>query len=342
MVFGIPFVAVLVNTLLFGHLLQENAPSQFGVCIIIALVYTSVYWFSFRFIFKYIALKYKGTSQNKKRQIITAICVLIGYFCIQIILDIFLKSLLQKYTMVTEPNSVLKLITSMVFTVLIMAVYEGIYLSHQIRKSEEEKNLIIRENINSQLAGLKNQINPHFLFNSLNTLSSLVHEDAERADAFIGKLSKVYRYILDKNDEHLVTLKDELNYLNSYVYLMKERFGENLVYIEEIDNAHLNKYILPLSLQITFENCVKHNMISKEKPLFITVKATSPGDYLTISNNLQKIKFPNTKTAVGLDNIIKRYGFFTKKEVVIEEQQAIFKVALPLLQKEAFKKVALQ
>jgi two-component system, LytTR family, sensor kinase len=133
-----------------------------------------------------------------------------------------------------------------------------------------------------------------------------------------------------------------LNYLNSYVYLMKERFGENLVYIEEIDNAHLNKYILPLSLQITFENCVKHNMISKEKPLFITVKATSPGDYLTISNNLQKIKFPNTKTAVGLDNIIKRYGFFTKKEVVIEEQQAIFKVALPLLQKEAFKKVALQ
>jgi two-component system, LytTR family, sensor kinase len=272
---------------------------------------------------------------------LTAMIVLCGYILLQLVLDVILHGILVKYTDVKEPHAVLKTITSMLFIVLVLAIYESIYLNMQIRFSEQEKMLVIKENINSQLAGLKNQINPHFLFNSLNTLSSLVHEDANRAEAFVLKLSKVYRYILDKNDEHLVHIKDELNYLQSYVYLMKERFGDNIIYEEQIDQRLLHKYILPLSLQITFENCIKHNIISKEKPLYIKLVTSEKGDYLTISNKLQKINFPEVKTAVGLDNIKKRYSYFTDKEVVIVENDQSFSVSLPLLDKDALTKIIL-
>lgn len=341
MIIGIPFVAVLINTLLFGHLLQDNAPSQFGICIVIALIYTSFYWLTFRTMFRYVAARYPAISDNKKRRTLTAIIVLCGYIALQFFLDVLLHGLLIKYTDVKEPHAILKIITSMLFIVLVLAIYESIYLNMQIRYSEQEKLQVMKENINSRLAGLKNQINPHFLFNSLNTLSSLVHEDANRADAFVGKLSKVYRYILDKNDEHLVQVKDELNYLQSYVYLMKERFGDNIVYEEQIDPSLLQKYILPLSLQITFENCIKHNIISKEKPLHITLMTSEKGDYLTITNNLQKINFPEVKTAVGLDNIKKRYSYFTDKEVVINEANQLFSVSLPLLDKDALSKIVI-
>ncbi len=337
MVFGIPFVAILVNTLLFGHLLQDNDTSQFSACIVIALIYTSIYWFFFRLIFMYVGKKYAGVNQNKKRQVITSIYVILGYLFLQFVLDAILHENIHKLVIVQEPNSALKVITSLVFTVLILAVYEGIYLSNQIRQSEVEKSQILRESIDSQLAGLKNQINPHFLFNSLNTLSSLVHEDADRADAFISKLANVYRYLLEKKDDHLVTLKDELNYLHSYVHLMKERFGDNLHYNEKVDALAVSKFILPLSLQITFENCIKHNIITKEKPLYITINTSLDGQSLTISNNLQKIKFPDAKTSVGLDNIKQRYNFFTDRQVIVNEGDGHFTVTLPLLPKDSFK-----
>ncbi len=339
MVFGIPFVSVLINTLLYGHLLQDNARSQFGACIIIALIYTSIYWVSFRMIFRFFVIKYPDTIHNKKRQVITSLFVLGTYFILQFILDIFLRLVLKNQTSIPEPDAVLKIITSLIFTVLVLAVYEGLYLSLKIRQNEEEKNQMIQDSISSQLAGLKNQINPHFLFNSLNTLSSLVHEDADRADAFIGKLSKVYRYILDKYDDHLVTLGDEMNYLHSYLYLMKERFGENLHYTEKIDDKLLHKYVLPMSLQITFENCLKHNIITKEKPLFITVETSDDGKHIIISNNLQKLIFPSTTKALGLENIKKRYNFFTDSQVIIDEKENVFKVILPLLDDDSFKKI---
>ncbi len=338
-ILGIPFVALLVNTLLFGQLLQVNSTSAFTYCMFIGLVYTSVYWFGFREIFKFIGTKYKGITQNKKRQLITALFVIVGYFFLQFILDIILHNVLINMTEIKQPSSLLKIITSMIFTVLILVIYESIYLSNQIREIEKEKSQIIKENISSQLASLKDQINPHFLFNSLNTLSSLVHEDANRADAFVQKLANVYRYILENNTNQIVSLKHELSYLHSYIHLMKERFGENLVYVEKIDAAFLDKYIIPLSLQITFENCVKHNIISKEKPLHITIEGN--GNYLYITNNLQKINFPNDKASVGLENIKQRFHFFTDMQVKVEENTNEFIVGIPLLNNDSLKNAKL-
>jgi two-component system, LytTR family, sensor kinase len=300
----------------------------------ISIIYTTIYWFSFRALYKFIGKRFPGRHQNKKRQVITSISVIVGFFLLQLFLDSFLVSYLKQYLATTNPDFLLKVITSFIFTILILSLYEGIYLSHQVQRTLKENEQMMRENVTSQLAGLKNQVNPHFLFNSLNTLSSLVHEDANRADAFIGKLSKVYRYILDKNDDHTVSLEEEIKYLHSYIHLMKERFGNNIIYTEKIDPSLLHKCIMPFSLQITFENCVKHNIITKEKPLNIHIETSVDSEYLFITNNLQKLTFPEEKSSVGLENIKRRYSFFTAKPVHVLEDETTFKVGLPLLKME--------
>ena len=193
-------------------------------------------------------------------------------------------------------------------------------------KIEKLKN----ENLKTHFESLKSQVNPHFLFNSLNALSSLVYDNQERAVEFIHKLSGVYRYVLDQQNEEVVELSEEMNFLKSYVYLNKIRFGDNFnVDFKATDQSTDQLMIPPVALQMLVENAIKHNEISQEHPLKIDVKTSK--DSVTVSNNINPLKAEKPDSSgLGLTNIRERYGLLTDREIVIIDQPA-FSVTLPLL-----------
>ncbi len=178
-----------------------------------------------------------------------------------------------------------------------------------------------------QYQSLKNQLNPHFLFNSLNTLSNLVYDDQEKAIEFIQKLSKIYRYVLEVQKEELVTIKQELVFLENYLGLQKLRFGENLQIAIQVLNQDL--LIPPLSLQLLLENCIKHNIVSSDEPLKITISETE--GHIIIKNNLQPKDLQESSTGIGLENIKSRLAYFTEKPLLITKSEREFIVQVPVL-----------
>ncbi|MFZ6665966.1 sensor histidine kinase [Peijinzhouia sedimentorum] len=185
------------------------------------------------------------------------------------------------------------------------------------------------ENITSRFEALKSQVNPHFLFNSLNSLSDLVYEDADLAAKFIKQLSEVYRYVLDSREKDLVPLDEELKFLHSYLFLQKIRFGEKLQFEVNLPNSSALQ-IPPVSLQILAENALKHNIVSQEDPLQISI--FQEGNYLVFRNNLQKKTVLKEESAgIGLANIEARFEILSHQKVQIEEAGGYFTVKLPLI-----------
>ena len=215
-------------------------------------------------------------------------------------------------------------------TIMIIAIYESIYFMNELRKSVEEKETLKRESLNAQLSALKTQVNPHFLFNNLNTLVSIIPEDPQRAVDFVQQMSKVYRHILEVKDEHSIPLKEELDVLKAYAFLLKTRFGENLEISINVPEEKLKKKIIPLSLQILMENAIKHNIVSSEKPLRIDVFAED--GRLVVSNNLQKKNQVVESTGIGLDNLRNRYKLMSDRKVEVSESEANFTVSIPLIE----------
>lgn len=188
----------------------------------------------------------------------------------------------------------------------------------------------------SQLQGLKSQVNPHFLFNSLNSLSSLIHEDEDAAEAFLNEMSKVYRYMLRNDDEQLVMLADELRFLASYEHLLTARYGEGLSIRVETDEASSEQFLPPLTLQVIIENTFTQNTLSKANPLVITIRTA--GNQLIIKNNVQpKMLSDSMDFETGLDNLVKKYQLLNRPAVVIESNDKERVIRLPLItsQREA-------
>lgn len=213
--------------------------------------------------------------------------------------------------------------------VMLFANARGFFLAWRQLAINEEK--LKSETLSSRYESLKNQVNPHFLFNSLNVLTSLVYKDQDEAAKFIKKLSEVYRYVLDTRDQEVVNIDQELEFLNSYLFLQKMRFGDSLqISIDLGGNSGIQ--VPPLSLQMLVENAIKHNEVSKEMPLTIDLKMEE-GEYIVVSNNLQKknIIKKEESAKVGLSNIKARYEFLTNKPVLIEDSNGSFSVSLPVL-----------
>lgn len=178
-----------------------------------------------------------------------------------------------------------------------------------------------------QLKALVNQVNPHFLFNNLHTLNSLVKQDANLAEQFIYQLAKVYRYLLNGNQSHAVYIQEEKKFLNAYFFLLNIRFG-NCINIEFKDIS-TNFKVAPITLQMLIENAIKHNIAEKENPLNIEI--FEEGNYLVVKNNLQLKSSVGYTSGIGLKNIFERYHLLSKQLVLIEENNAHFIVKLPNL-----------
>ncbi|MCB0804678.1 MAG: histidine kinase [Bacteroidales bacterium] len=187
------------------------------------------------------------------------------------------------------------------------------------------------ENIISQFETLKSQVNPHFLFNSLNVLSSLIFIDQDKAAKFVRQLSKVYRYVLDHKDMDTIVLREELPFIESYIFLLKTRFDQNLQVKIEIPEEKMDHKVAPMVIQLLVENAIKHNVISRLKPLSVSITATSEDDYLTVSNNLQLKSSTERSSRIGLSNIRKRYDYLSGKKVDIIHDENHFTVKIPLL-----------
>ncbi|OXG09067.1 histidine kinase [Flavobacterium araucananum] len=182
-------------------------------------------------------------------------------------------------------------------------------------------------NLGAQYELLKQQVNPHFLFNSLNTLKSMVDIQDPQSSDFILKLSDFYRFTLESRKLDLIPLREELQILDSYVYLLKARFEDGFVLENQVDQKQYDSAVPPFTLQLLIENCIKHNVVSLDKPLYI--KLYTDGDFLVIENKIQ-LKRGVLSTGVGLDNINQRFMHLIHKEIEIEKNETIFKVKIPM------------
>jgi LytS/YehU family sensor histidine kinase len=214
-------------------------------------------------------------------------------------------------------------------SIMIIAIYESIYFMNELRASVEESENLKRESLSAQLNALRSQVNPHFLFNNLNTLCSLIPENPKHAVDFVQQLSKVYRHILEVKDEKSILLKDEIDLLKAYTFLLKTRFDKNLDVTIDIPTEKLQKRIVPLSLQILMENAIKHNIVSADKPLHIDISTVNGS--LVVSNNLQMKNQVNECTGIGLDNIRNRYKLISEKPVNVTTNDNNFTVSIPLI-----------
>jgi two-component system LytT family sensor kinase len=212
---------------------------------------------------------------------------------------------------------------------MIVGMYEAIYQQFLLKETQKQKNELLRMQMQQQLDNLKGKVNPHFLFNSLNTLSSLIYSDTAKAEQFVEELSAVYRYMLKNNEDDLATLKEELEFIGSYFILIKIRFAEAIMTTIEVPEG-LKKYKLPaISLQILVENAIKHNIISKAQPLHISIRAER--ETLIVSNNLQKKPQTLASERMGLNYIVSKYAMVNRKGVEIDESFDQFTVKLPLI-----------
>lgn len=208
-----------------------------------------------------------------------------------------------------------------------------VFYMNKLKKTQIEAEQLKKISIEAQFEALRSQINPHFLFNCFNVLSTLVYKDADMSAKFIAQLSHVYRYLLYNQEKKVVLLKEELAFLDSYLFLLKIRFGENMSVENQIREEDGEKrFIAPAVLQMLIENAIKHNIVSKKNPL--SIRIFTENEWLGVSNNLQEKEVKEFSTQVGLKNISSRYRFLSNEEVKIERTPHEFTVRIPLVRVE--------
>jgi len=324
-------VLVFIQLLTGGKInLDFNLLVNFGY----TMLYGYSLYFSNSFVFSKLDHFFKDDRFNQKRIFIGGIASfvvsMIVVFLMRIFEDVIIeKKSLSEFLSTEKPsNYIVAMVITLIITLGIHAFY--FYKAYQENKVKEQK--VIAGTASAQFESLKNQIDPHFLFNSLNVLSSLIEENPESAQKFTTSLSKIYRYVLEQKDKELVSVQEELNFAKTYMNLLKMRF-ENSITFELPENFNNEEAkVVPLSLQLLLENCIKHNVVSESKPLHIKIYIEN--NLLVVENNLQKKEVLSDRKGVGLQNIVNRYAILTKRNVMVEERENTFKVLLPILTKQ--------
>lgn len=220
---------------------------------------------------------------------------------------------------------------ALIITIVISIFFHALYFYRALQDKKVKEQKIIAGTASAKFDALKNQLDPHFLFNSLNVLTSLIEEDADQAQKFTTSLSKVYRYVLEQKNKDLVTVDEELQFAKTYIRLLKMRFEDSIIFEIPENCTNPEAKIVPLSLQLLLENAVKHNIVTSSRPLHI--KVFEEGNSLVIQNNLQEKQVVKKSSGVGLRNIQQRYSILSNKEVQITKTAKSFSVAVPILTK---------
>ena len=213
----------------------------------------------------------------------------------------------------------------------LLAGFETLYHYAKLRYTEKEKEQLEKDKLRAELNQLKGIVNPHFLFNNLNSLSSLIGENPVKAEAFLDELTKVFRYLLRNNQAELATLGQELQFIQSYYHLLQTRYGSGININIRLDGKYGEWLLPPLTLQLLIENAVKHNSLHKEHPLEIELSST-PGNWLMVRNTIFKREGVVESMGFGLQNINARYKMLHLPEIIIEKDQHFFTVIIPLIE----------
>lgn len=337
LVLGIAISSAIAGVLMFiefafGRDFQLNTALIREVCyyFVYGIGLTAINsWF-----FNYLNCEVVWDKYKKYRILIgvlgSIILTIAGIFMIRMMLSlVFEGETLAEFVRNEVPaNYVISLLITLIVSMFFHMVY--FYKKSQENKVKEQK--IIAGTASAKFESLKNQIDPHFLFNSLNVLSSLIEENPDNAQRFTTSLSKVYRYVLEQKDKELVSVEEELSFAKTYMNLLKMRFENSLFYELPGEIPNPESKVVPLSLQLLLENTVKHNIVSEQKPLHIRIFIEN--DYLVIQNDFQKKDVLQDRQGVGLQNIINRYGIISKRKVLIEQNDRHFSVSIPILTKQ--------
>lgn len=319
-------IALFITERLLFKVSNDNLLEQF----IVLQLYSFVITFANTILNEKINKFVTWEEQPKKRLLYGAIGSIIVTMLIIVLLRLFVVVFIQHNTfedfLNTKPAYY---IYSFIILMNILIVIHAIHFFKAMTEKKVKKHKVISKTQSAKFESLKNQLDPHFLFNSLNVLTSLIEENPKKAEKFTTKLSKIYRYVLTQKNEDLVLATQELTFANTYTDLLKMRFEDALIFDipEKLSNENLK--IIPLSLQLLLENAVKHNVITSDKKL--RIKIYEEENYLVIENNIHKKSTLEKSTKVGLQNIVDRYSLLTKSQVIIKNDNKTFSVRLPLL-----------
>lgn len=327
------WIAFAVSIVVF--LMNPKTLENYFYGLLICLVYSFFLGISNGFVNKFLSKKYSWTEETTKRTILgivvtvivnVIVCYLCGYINFVVI---------QKTATAEEFFSDKYAFTNW-FTINIALLASAFlhaksFMEEWKRASRKEvvEQKLIAKSANAQFESLKNQLDPHFLFNSLNVLSSLIDENPNQAQRFTASMSKIYRYVLEQKDKELVTVEEEIEFAKIYCDLLKTRFEDSVNFEFKVKDTDLKSFVVPLSLQLLLENCIKHNFATSSKPLNITIY--SENGYLFIENNLQEREQVKDSAGIGLSNIVQRYSLLTKTNVYIEKSNEFFRVKIPIL-----------
>ena len=326
------FLVLLVIKLITGKTIQLNE------YLLINFGYTMIYgitlYFANAFLFIYLDDVFKVERFTKRRIILgflgSFVISVFAIFLLRIVEDVLIED--KSFEVFLQNETLANYVVTIIMTFVVTLAFHSFffYKAYQEKKLKEQK--IIANVASAQFESLKNQIDPHFLFNSLNVLSSLIEENPESAQKFTTSLSKVYRYVLEQKDKELVSVAEELQFAKTYMNLLKMRFENSITFEipEQLENIEAK--VVPLSLQLILENCIKHNVVSATKPLHIKISVAH--NELIITNNLQKKEVLQDRKGVGLQNIVNRYAILTNRKVKITETTETFSVQLPILTKQ--------
>ena len=328
---GIFCILTLINVL-------NGASLKFDENLKYTFLYTILYTVSLHLantsLFIFLDSVFKEERFSKRRIFIgfalSFVLSLTVIFVLRVFEDVIVEG--KTFSNFIENESPSNYIIASVFTFVIISAVHIIYLYKYYQETKLKEQKIIAGTANAKFESLKNQIDPHFLFNSLNVLSSLIEENPENAQRFTTSLSKIYRYVLEQKDKELVTVSEELAFAKTYMNLLKMRFENSITYElpDNFDNSDAK--VVPLSLQLLLENTIKHNVVSENKPLHIKIYIKD--NFLVVENNLQKKEVLQDRKGVGLQNIVSRYAILSERKVLIDENKEAFAVYLPILTKQ--------
>ncbi|GAB3168275.1 histidine kinase [Telluribacter humicola] len=290
-------------------------------------------WLTIRGLMDAFRWKFPGYEDTIKRVAWTiVVSAIIGIFLNTLLFDFY--GIIVGKVPITPAVFMRHLGPMLFFSALVVGGHEVIYSFYELRRIDKEKEELKKAHLQSQLDSLKSQVNPHFLFNSLSSLQSLIATSPERAEQFVEELSTVYRYLLQSNQDELVTLRQELTFINSYFHLLKTRYGTGIQLNIRVEEMALD-YLLPsLTLQLLLENAVKHNVISPRRPLiieFTTHHVVGEMMQMQVSNNLQRKVQTVASSQMGLNNIMTKFRLLNQPDIAVTDSDGFFTIIFPLI-----------
>lgn len=330
--FILTFVVSLINFIFSGFQIQRISTLQWwSLAFLYSFVLTGLNATYFNFINKRYDWKIDGFKKLFLATTGSVILTIAGYaFCEYLSLVVILKK--QSTTEFINSQAPQDYLFPLLFTAIVSLFFHAFYFYKELQKQKITEQRIIADTASAKFAALKNQLDPHFLFNSLNVLTSLIEENPKMAQKFTTSLSKVYRYVLEQKNKELVTVDEELNFARTYMTLIKLRFEDSILFDIPDHSSIPDAKVVPLSLQILLENTVKHNVVTPDRPLHI--KIYEKDNFLVVENNIQPKNIIKQSSGVGLGNVKQRYELLTKRAFSVYKTEKSFIAKLPILTKK--------